>query len=64
MQRAAAPPRPPRPAARAENVPAARQEVDNAAPAGTIFLHFIQMIFICFFWNTLIIKVELMQYVM
>ncbi|XP_004487987.1 uncharacterized protein [Cicer arietinum] len=33
MQRAAAPPRPPRPAARAENVPAARQEVDNAAPA-------------------------------
>lgn len=40
MQRAAAPPRPPRPAARAENVPAARQEADNAAPAGMICLHF------------------------
>jgi hypothetical protein len=34
MQRAAAPPRPPRPAARADNVPPARQEADNAAPAG------------------------------
>ncbi|XP_027332773.1 uncharacterized protein LOC113847712 isoform X2 [Abrus precatorius] len=34
MQRAAAPPHPPRPAARAENVPAARPEGDNAAPAG------------------------------
>ncbi|KAL5098181.1 hypothetical protein RYX36_002508 [Vicia faba] len=33
MQRAAAPPRPPRPAARAENVPPARLEGDNAAPA-------------------------------
>ncbi|XP_045788983.1 uncharacterized protein LOC123884031 [Trifolium pratense] len=33
MQRAAAPPRPPRPAARAENVPPARPEADNAAPA-------------------------------
>lgn len=33
MQRAAAPPHPPRPAPRAENVPAARQEGDNAAPA-------------------------------
>ncbi|TKY72761.1 hypothetical protein E2542_SST01506 [Spatholobus suberectus] len=35
MQRAAAPPHPPRPAAaaRAENVPAPRQEGDNAAPA-------------------------------
>ncbi|XP_015960025.1 uncharacterized protein LOC107483932 isoform X1 [Arachis duranensis] len=34
MQRAAAPPQPPRPAApRAENVPAARQGADNAAPA-------------------------------
>ncbi|XP_028774149.1 uncharacterized protein LOC114731188 [Neltuma alba] len=33
MQRAAAPPHPPRPAARAENVPAARQGVDNAVPA-------------------------------
>ncbi|XP_027332781.1 protein transport protein SEC31 isoform X3 [Abrus precatorius] len=33
MQRAAAPPHPPRPAARAENVPAARPEGDNAAPA-------------------------------
>ncbi|RYR13735.1 hypothetical protein Ahy_B04g070573 isoform D [Arachis hypogaea] len=33
-QRAAAPPQPPRPAApRAENVPAARQGADNAAPA-------------------------------
>jgi len=36
MQRAAAPPHPPRPAARAENVPAPRQEGDNAAPAGMI----------------------------
>ncbi|RDX82008.1 hypothetical protein CR513_37249, partial [Mucuna pruriens] len=33
MQRAAAPPHPPRPAARAENVAAPRQEGDNAAPA-------------------------------
>ncbi|KAL2970774.1 hypothetical protein AAZX31_15G157800 [Glycine max] len=33
MQRAAAPPHPPRPAARAENVPAPRPEGDNAAPA-------------------------------
>ncbi|CAK8531890.1 unnamed protein product [Lathyrus sativus] len=33
MQRAAAPPRPPRPAARADNVPPARLEGDNAAPA-------------------------------
>ncbi|KAK7411986.1 hypothetical protein VNO78_03431 [Psophocarpus tetragonolobus] len=33
MQRAAAPPYPPRPAARAENVPAPRQEGDHAAPA-------------------------------
>ncbi|XP_061361969.1 uncharacterized protein LOC133305744 isoform X2 [Gastrolobium bilobum] len=33
MHRAAAPPHSPRPAARAENVPAARQEIDNAAPA-------------------------------
>ncbi|KAI9112560.1 hypothetical protein K1719_016483 [Acacia pycnantha] len=33
MQRAAAPPHPPRRVARAENVPAARQGVDNAAPA-------------------------------
>ncbi|KAK7329155.1 hypothetical protein VNO77_23303 [Canavalia gladiata] len=33
MQRAAAPPHPPRPAARAENVPAPRQEGDNAAQA-------------------------------
>ncbi|AES65318.1 transmembrane protein, putative [Medicago truncatula] len=33
MQRAAAPPRPPRPAARAENVPPAGQVVANAPPA-------------------------------
>jgi hypothetical protein len=44
MQRAAAPPRPPRPAARAENVPPARQEGDNAAPAGMSAHYFIQMI--------------------
>lgn len=37
MQRAAAPPHPPRPAARAENVPAPRQEADNATPAGMIW---------------------------
>lgn len=43
MQRAAAPPHPPRPAPRAENVPAARQEVDNAVPAGMICLLFMQM---------------------
>ncbi|KAE9601645.1 hypothetical protein Lal_00040707 [Lupinus albus] len=33
MQRAAAPPRLPRPAPRVQNVPAARPEVENAAPA-------------------------------
>jgi len=36
MQRAAAPPHPARPAARAENVPPPRQEGDNVAPAGMI----------------------------
>lgn len=44
MQRAAAPPHPPRRAARAENVPAARQGVDNAAPAGIIGFHFMHML--------------------
>ena len=44
MQRAAAPPHPPRPAARAENVPAARQGADNAAPAGVICFHFMHII--------------------
>ena len=34
MQRAAAPPHPPRPAVRAENVAAARQGVENVAGAG------------------------------
>lgn len=42
MQRAAAPPQPPRPAVRAENVPAAvRQGNENAAMAGTFFYSYI-----------------------
>lgn len=41
MQRAAAPPHPPRPAARAENIPAAgRQGNENAALAGIFFFFF------------------------
>lgn len=37
MQRAATPPHPPRPAVRADNIPAARQGIDGAAaPAGMI----------------------------
>lgn len=43
MQRAAAPPHPPRPGVRAENAPvaapAARQEAQNAAFAGTFLLN-------------------------
>ena len=42
MQRAAAPPHPPRPAARAENVPAAGRQGDgNAALAGNFFSLFL-----------------------
>ena len=42
MQRAAAPPHPPRPADRAENVPAAgRQGNENAALAGNFFCLFL-----------------------
>ncbi|XP_054820889.1 uncharacterized protein LOC129319834 [Prosopis cineraria] len=36
MQRAAAPPHPARPAVQAENAPAARQGIDNAAPADVV----------------------------
>ena len=43
MQGAAAPPHPPRPAARDENAPPARQGVDNAAPAGIIGFHFMHI---------------------
>lgn len=37
MQRAAAPPHPPRPAVRAENAPAAARQNENAALAGTLY---------------------------
>lgn len=47
MDRAAVPPQPPRPAARAENVPpAARQGNDNAALPGNLLLVFAKCIII------------------
>lgn len=55
MQRAAAPPHPPRPAARAENVPAPRPEGDNAAPAGMIWT-FYACDYTRLFWETLVIE--------
>jgi len=58
MQRAAAPPRPPRPAARAENVPPAGQVVANAPPAGMICLLFYsnEFAFVSVGRETLVIK--------
>lgn len=54
MQRAAAPPHPARPAARAENVPAPRQEGDNAAPAGMICTFYACGLHV-HFWESLVI---------
>lgn len=55
MQRAAAPPHPPRPAARDEHVPAPRPEGDNAAPAGMIWT-FYACDYTRLFWETLVIE--------